>query len=545
MCRRVLLRSILLFLSALALEAQEAGGPSLSLDWRFVAGGAPRGGVYPAPGPTYLFLAEDRAAYRLDSEGRFIGRVGIPGRPEPKLRLAADGRFAFASQGELRIWTAGGNRLWELSLSEEALLWELAENGLLWTAEGDTLVVRNPRGGVLWRYNADGRITHLRLVPGGALVASSAGSVFGLTDGGAVVFRHFAGGTLRSLSMVDSGVCLSTEGRVLELLSPEGRLVQRMEGVGPFESCARLGADFVGLRANGDLALVDGNRVTEMDLSGRSVSSLLAAGPEALLFGTRTGRLYLLGPAALVQDSFSGFDGGTVTHISRGVEGRILATSSSWVIAQLEVKGADKPAGSASSAWGLQTDESLLEGLYLQSRAREAGEAGKREVFSEVDRAVGSANLQARLVTHTEALGYILTDAPDRDEADYPQLRAAAAQLLGRIGTLQARSILLSALPRERVALVAEALIRALGRVGSDADGRVAATLRRQAARFREDREAIAVALIDAYEDLWDYRGGIETEGLRALQDVALGPYPRELRARALEAIRTAPRRNF
>lgn len=128
---------------------------------------------------------------------------------------------------------------------------------------------------------------------------------------------------------------------------------------------------------------------------------------------------------------------------------------------------------------------------------------------------------------------------------DFPDLRAEAADLLGRVGSTSSRYALVRAVRAETDGVALAAEIRALGAIASDGDGSsVSAILQafaRRAALPPDSR--LASAVVGAVARIAVYEGTVaEPSAVTALIAISRGGYDPAVKAAALSVLQGEPK---
>ena len=118
--------------------------------------------------------------------------------------------------------------------------------------------------------------------------------------------------------------------------------------------------------------------------------------------------------------------------------------------------------------------------------------------------------------------------------------RAQAAELLGRLESLEYRSILLDEAQRTSDPTLAVAIIRALGFIASDPDGKSIEAVQRLLRRCGIREQEPAVIACDTFAEIAKYGDKTTADSaVKALFAVAASPYPENIRQYARQKIKT------
>jgi hypothetical protein len=124
---------------------------------------------------------------------------------------------------------------------------------------------------------------------------------------------------------------------------------------------------------------------------------------------------------------------------------------------------------------------------------------------------------------------------------NFPDVRAEAALLLGRVGSTSSRHVLIHVMGNENDTFSLAAQIGALGSLASDSDGSssraIAAAFSREGMSPPDER--MAAATLDALDRISAYEGGMgEPAAVAALSSIYRGHFSHQIRARALTVLR-------
>ncbi len=319
----------------------------------------------------------------------------------------------------------------------------------------------------------------------------------------------------------------------------------------------------------------DGSERWRSTIPGRP-GQLFAAGA-AILAETEDGTVFTLQAGAVA----SRFNPGTAGGIVLDPTGVPVLGGRNWVVHALDRAAlglAAPPYASASTAaagpapWPQpghdwmhsgRTEEAPPSGndallsqnpdyLYLQG----IGEGGDRDslqlVLREIAARVNGGSLGksrwyvTRMLESITGSGIIVQVRENqRLINDFPDLRAAAAALLGRIGSVASRSTLLRVADAETDTVALAAEIRALGTIASDGDGASARAIAHaftRTAAFGPDGR-VAAAAVDALGRIAVYEGSLrETAAVLALSAITRGPYDETTRQRAVAVLQGEPK---
>ncbi len=572
-------------------EAIGAPTANIELLWRYGTGGQIRS--HPAVGSdgTLYAISDDGYLYALAPAGELIWKHNLGGIVTDCLAVGADGTiYAGLRNGDLIAVNPHGSEIWRQRLdglpagdpltapdgrlyvgTRRGTLYVISHSGQVeWTVQlpaGITQPLAMDGAGTLYVVAADRRLYALTswgrfkwslpfesapdapaIGEGGVIfIATAAGEVYDVTPGGDIAWHYDLGGSpLAPLA----GAAQAAPGRVLAAQSSAAGGGQRSTVV----VATREGA------------------VAELDADGRLLwRTKLSAGlsGEPLLGTDRItvlasdGTLLTLTEKGAVADRFSlGTRGGTVLTS----DGRLYVGGRDWIIyvVQLSKEAAldrscawpeagHDPAHSGRTSSAPNEVSGFAPGadsydLYLKSLFALGTRQAFTHILDDVSRRVEDRSLgrdvwyAVPILEHIAEAGVIEPVYEDNRVIDnFPDLRARAALLLGTLGSLYSRDILIRLIDREsdNVALASE--IQALGLLGSDPDGSavraIAAAFRRTTASAPNSR--VAAAVVTAYQGISRYEGGLfDRAAAEPLVSIAFGGYPDWIRASAGELLR-------
>ncbi len=289
---------------------------------------------------------------------------------------------------------------------------------------------------------------------------------------------------------------------------------------------------------------------------------------DVVVLGAQDGSLVAMEPVrGAVTSLTQGAEGGA----SLSADGVILVGGRDWIVsAVIAPQSLTLPRGSGSAPWpqqghdimhsgrtdaALRSDNgALLDGnpdyLYLQGLLSVSGREGIRLFLSDVGSRIASRSLgkstwyAVRMLEGVAGLGLVSqARLNQRLVNDFPDLRAEADGLLGRVGSTGSRTALLRALGAETDGVALAAEIRALGAIASDGDGlSLRSVLQAFASRASLAPDSrLASAVVEAIARISVYEGTIaEPSAISVLLSISRGGFDPVVRTAALSILQGA-----
>ena len=558
----MLKRYILCFLLTAAVSVSQSfcyDGDQLELRWSYSAGGqlagAPAAG---SSGEIYIY-SEDRHVHALSPGGELLWRHRMPGSPAAAPVVGPDGSiYIVGSGGVLTALNRGGGLLWEWDAEEApAGAPAVAADGTLFYAlESGGLAALSHSGRLRWRADAG-------FEPAGGPVIESGKAVF-LTssDGRLACYSHWG----EKLWVVDTAAGRDPFAAVFDdIIAVCGAASVAAYDFGgrelwtlalpSAEALVSLGSAFAVLDSTGRIAAYDLGAGLLWENDERRYGGSMSASADGIYAGSGAGSIALLSKDGILLKETS-VDGRLTEHRLAG--GQLLSGSEQWIVRAF---GAGE---SGSGGWSQKGADSANSGCSGRRLSRpDLGHAGVMPSYLYHRRMLGSPLLDDRMASLAEIedmldrqpescgpdwLLPLLYDAAAAapgpgngsgaadDSGTYPQARAKAVQLLGRIGSIESSTVIADMLGRERDTLVASAMMEALGSLGSNCGNMVLGAIYGRMSRLsglqRDDRAAIAA--VRAIDLLHRYSGaGRDLYAGRVLLDIYRGNYSRVVRDEA------------
>ena len=540
--------------------------------WRAATGGQIRGRPAVGPDGTTYALSEDAYLYAWVSGGSLLWKHDLAEMPVDCLAVSADGTvYAGLRNQDFIAVNPRGGRLWTVRLDGlPAGDPALAEDGtvLVGTSAG-TLSALSHLGRREWAVTLPGAVTGQPVIDGAGTIYVTASDrrLYALTPWGEFKWSlPFMAAPVVQAIAADGSVVLGTDAGEIIALSPAGDVMWRKA----------VGAPVIGVTADSVQIVVDtdAGRVAGFTTDGRELwrtetGRALASSPfilgDSLFLTTQDGS-----PIAL--DSRHAVSGGLKTAAVGGATaasaegGGILVGGRDWVVYSLNTaatglapsapaaakvpwpqSGHDaRHSGRTDAAPPVDNDALLAQNpdyLYLRALAGGSGREGIQLLLDDIGRRISSHSLEKSTYYAVRMLesvvGTGLTNRSLQNQKlvnDFPDLRAAAAGLLARVGSIASRAALLDAVNAESDGVALAAEIGALGAIASDGDGAVLRAVVhafiRRAGLAPDNRLASAVA--GAIGRIALYEGTLsEPSAVTALLTISRGGYDPSVRAAA------------
>jgi outer membrane protein assembly factor BamB len=544
-----------------------ASGPAYL--WRAATGGQVRSRPAVGPDGTVYALSEDSYLYAWVPGGSLRWKHDLGWIPWDCLAVADDGTvYAGLKNGDFLAVNPRGGRLWTARLdSSPSGDPAVSRDGtvVVGTASG-TLAAFSHLGAREWSVTLPGAVRGSPVIDGAGTIYAAAADrrVYALTPWGE--FRwSLPFNAVPDVHAVaaDGTVVVGTDGGDLVGVSPSGDIRWK----------EALGSPVIGVAADALqlVAVTSDGRVVGFSADGRQLwkraaARSLAAPPWAVGNGTLLaaddGSFLFYDSTHAAPKTFKTAAVGAAVITS---EGLILVGGRDWIVYAINSASAGiPPAGGAPSApWPQPGHDAQHSGrteavppsdsrpplesnpdyLYLQGLLGAPGRDGVQLFLSEVSRRVSSRTLAgsrwyaARQLESVVGYGLITQVRQNQKLVnDFPDLRAQAADLLGRIGSIGSRAALLRAVGAETDGVALAAEVHALGALASDGDGASLAAIARAFNRRAggPPDERLASAVVDALGRIARYEGSLEDpSALSILIAVSGGSYADAARAAA------------
>ncbi|MGD9939260.1 MAG: PQQ-binding-like beta-propeller repeat protein [Clostridia bacterium] len=553
--------------------ATASGGQSeAEILFRFPVGGVVTTG--PVVGGTRVwFISDSRTLYVLDSAGKAIGRRPISYRRVAFIACDPFGRAVIPEEPSiLTMINRAGQTVWTLDLGVPASGLSsfgppsFGPDGRLYVLAGRFLSAYAPNGRRLWRDELPlGAVGTVHTGPGGGPVLMLADGSLRLWSQDGQPLWNFPAGSDSPLATGSAvqGALLVADDQALAFALPDGRIF-RLDAQG------QLSWYFKAPPSPAVIALVPDAKCL---VAGRD-GSLSMVGPAGLLWRTPAKSGFVAQGAALaVYDGryVLTWKGGAVSYGTDGdfyrelnirnpatppamaPGGTVFSGGVDWIMyAYRFERGLPSPAASVvpgldrqavrqaareEAFWtpGAVNDDVLLTRLADIEKSLKSGTiGGEAQNAILYAAAVALGDFEAPFGSGSVSPGPVPRG---------PLPRAMACQTLGELGSTRALPVLVEVFQRDPEPVVRAAAALAVAAIGLDPDGTAQDAFARAASEGLDPRTAAAV--IDAIEGLYRSNGALDNlAGALALARLAVGNYPRDLRARAETALRSvsAPR---
>ncbi len=181
----------------------------------------------------------------------------------------------------------------------------------------------------------------------------------------------------------------------------------------------------------------------------------------------------------------------------------------------------------------------MLDSFYNRERS-----AALLEISTRIDADASAGGLGYMLPLLYRALGggiiQIFRDRTSSAGTDYPEMRAEAARLIGKIGNFESVEILVKVLEQEKENTVSSAIISALGELGTNNRNISLQAVYNKivSASAGDGEDRMAAAAIGAVEKISAYSGNFNTAyGTRTLIEIYRGNYSKNIKVGARDAL--------
>lgn len=534
------------------------GEEAFRLSWRFVTGGRiaskpavdHRGMIY--------FASDDRYLYALDPSGAERWRFPLGSKPSSSPVIAYDGTLLVGTAGG-KLWAVGPNGRLRWSFAAPAgpcLSPALGRDGTIYLPAGSgTLFALSYRGRQLWRYQIKAEITSSPVIgPDDTLyIASSDRRLLALEATGEKKWELPLPGRVGSPAIAADGI-LYVAASGLHAISPQGAVLWSYPIPAPTaDPVLRPDGSLIAGAGNGKFYAVSaaGEKLWDLRLDAPVRYAALAADDGAIYAATEGDSLYALSAAGKVLRSFRAKQ--AVQQFSLGRDGSLYAGSDDWILYRLQTPAS----GPALSPWPMAFHDSQHTGrsgglenlehpaaLILRELAFSESSELKQQALGDIEKYLrGDRFLPLHLQTLEEVLGYLTAEGvtirkytSGVPSPGYPAVRQRACGLLGALESEGARDILLDVVRRDEVLSVRIAALEALGEIGMDPDGELAALLSWEA-RTGTDERLLLAGLETLFRILQGSPAPAGPEAYRVMGELARGEHSRRVRRRASELL--------
>jgi hypothetical protein len=567
------------------LLAAAAGYAQSGFLWRAATGGQIRARPAVAPDGTVYALSEDSALYAWVSGGSQRWRLDLGVMPTDCLAMSpADGTvYAGLRTNDFLAVNALGGKLWSVRLDglpagDPSIT---REGTVLVGTSAGTLVALSHLGRREWAVTLPGAVTGQPAIDGAGTIYVGAADqrLYALTPWGEFKWSLPVGGVPGAPSIAPgASIVVGTAAGDLLAVSPAGEILWRRGLGAAVAGVVETGKEIVAATTAGLVAAfaTDGKESWRASVPRQPVQ-LLAAGSD-LLVTAADGTVFRLAGGTVASSYSPGTAGGVVLDAG----GTLILGGRNWVVYALERAELGLPAvpgpGAAGTgaggddSWPQQGHDAMHSGrtneappggndallaqntdyLYL-SGISAAGDRDStlvllNEIAARIDAgSLGKSRWYVALMLEQVAGEGIIHQVRQNQRLvnDFPDLRADAASLLARVGTVGSRATLLTVVDAETDSVALAAEIRALGSIASDGDGASARAIARafQRRSVQGADRRLASAVVEALGRISVYEGALgESSAALALLAIARGPYDAGTREAALAVLQGEPK---
>lgn len=537
--------------------------------WRSATGGQIRGRPAVGPDGTTYALSEDSYLYAWVSGGSLLWKHDLGWLPWDCLAISGDGTvYAGLRNQDFIAVNPRGGRLWTVRLDGlPAGDPAVAEDGtvLVGTSAG-TLSALSHLGRREWAVTLPGAVTGQPVIDGAGTIYVTAADrrLYALTQWGEFKWSlpFTAAPGVPSIA-ADGSVVFGTDAGEIVAVSPSGDAMWKKS----------LGAPVIGVAADALQIVADtrAGRVAGFTLDGRELwrtdtGHTLGSSPfirgDLVFLSAQDGSLVALDSHHAVSGTLKTAAVGGATAAESG---EILVGGRDWVVYSLDTAATGLPvphpgtpapwpqsghdarhSGRTEAAPPVDNDALLAlnsDYLYLKALSGAPGREGIQLLLTDIGRRISSRSLDkstwyaVRMLENVVGTG--LTNRSLQNQKlvnDFPDLRAAAAGLLARVGSTASRAALLDAVNAETDGVALAAEIGALGAIASDGDGAVLRAIVRAFTRRASlpPDSRLASAVVDSISRIAFYEGTLgEPSAVAILLAISRGSYDPVVRSAA------------
>jgi outer membrane protein assembly factor BamB len=564
-------RIILTFTFLLCSLAAVAQASNPQYFWRATTGGRIRGRPAATRDGRVYVLSEDRHMYALDEErGAVLWRSYLGGRVWDSLCIGADGTiYTVLKDGDLLAINRSGGLVWRFKATGLPVGNPAAgPDGTVYFALDSGMVFAISHTGTeRWRTRLPAPASSGPVigVAGDLYVASTDRNVYALRSWGVIMWNALLAGVPGAPAISEDGlIAIGTDIGTIVALDPGGSILWDLVSKSPFLPPV-IGREHI-------FAATAAGEIFALDFSGEVVWKTKApealTGPLAVTAGNDL--LVLSARERLLKYRDDGVESGGLDVRGSGSlftvspSGKYLFARSDWLVYAYKGSlplgegwpqtGRDPAHTSSrmertgSSNW-LDQFRDDVEFVYLEHLVGDRSRESKLMAAAIMeDQILVNESIQPYLSVLLASLaseGTVRTELElGRVLNDFPEIRRAAAELLGQVGTLQSGDLLIRLLTYEYDSAVQRAMIRALGALMSDRTGMATAAISTAVLSDlrggREPDSRMALEVLRSIAAIHKYNGEMPHElGHEALFEIYRGDYPKYVRERALEVMRS------
>ncbi len=504
-------------------------------------------------GTVYVGLRnQDFAA--VNARGARLWTVRLDGLPSGDPALAQDGTVLVGSSaGTLVALSHLGRRMWSVILPGAVTQSPVIDGaGTIYVVASDRrLYALTPWGEFKWSLPLAAAPGPLAITVDGSVVfGTDSGDVIAVSPGGEKLWQRPVGAPVIGLSTSEKEIVAATVPGLVVALAANGRELWRANAARALAAPPLIGAHGLLLSAvDGTILLLDDTHRISVSFKPKAPGGVTLAPDGAILVGGRDWVVYAVDPAALAAPG--------APAAAPEARPAIAATATPGaVVGPWPQAGHDSMHSGRTEAAPPADNSGLLDlnpdYLYLQSLSGAGGREGIQLLLSEIGGRINSRTLgkstwyAVRMLERIVGSGLLLQSRQNqRLINDFPDLRAMAAGLLARVGTIGTRATLLAVLDAEYDGVALAAEILALGSIASDGDGAAARAISRAFTRKASSApdNRLAAAVVDALGRISVYEGALgEQSAVAALIAISRGPFDDGVRRDALSVLQGEPK---
>ena len=565
--RRLTILTCMLLLSSLTIAAQT---PVPDYSWRAMTGGRIRGRPAVTRDGRVYALSEDRHMYAFDEDrGTILWRSFLGGRVWDSLCIGTDGTiYTVLKDGDLLAVNRSGGIVWRFEAAGLPIGNPAAgPDGTIYFALDSGMVYAvSHTGAERWhtRLPAAASSGPVIGVAGDLYVAAEDRNLYALRHWGGAVWNALLAGVPGAPAISEDGIiAIGTDIGTLVALDPDGSILWDLVRTSPFLPPVMSRERIFAATAAGEVFALDfSGSVVWNTVASEALTGPLAvtAGNDLLVLSVRE-RLLKFRDDGVESGSLDVKGSGSLLTVSPS--GKYLFARSDWLVyayngslphgsgwPQTGRDPAHTSSGMArpgSSNW-LDQFRDDIEFVYLErlaaGRSREVKLMALAIMEDQILVGDGFQPYLPALLARLASEGTIRTEMElGRVQNDFPEIRSAAAELLGRVGTLQSGDLLTRLLTYEYDSGAQRTMIRALGALMSDRSGTataaISAAVLGDLRTGRKPDSRLALEALRSISAIYKYNGEMPHEaGHEAVFEIYRGDYPKYVRERALEVMR-------
>lgn len=220
----------------------------------------------------------------------------------------------------------------------------------------------------------------------------------------------------------------------------------------------------------------------------------------------------------------------------------LFAMATAFVSSQQAQTGEEKKELSVEESYLQESVEAMVIREQSRAESRDMKLIALEYIGEAVDN--GKANEES-----TKALEYLAFEGVTsktreggvgRLTNNYPDIRAKAAEYLGKIGGEDSKNVLVKMVLADPEPMVLTEAVKSLGKIGLNDNEEVVTAISWIVTRFNvlNPDNSLAFAALNAFDSIAEKNGGIKDPStIRVIMKIAEGPYIRPVQARAIEVL--------